>query len=64
MIGIDDAHWADDGLLDLIEEVVFRLNDAPLMVVCTSRPELLERRSDFGRAARNVDPDRAAAPDP
>ena len=54
MIGIDDAHWADDGLLDLIEEVVFRLNDAPLMVVCTSRPELLERRPDFGRAARNV----------
>ncbi len=54
VIGIDDAHWADDGLLDLIEEVVFRLTDAPLMVVCTSRPELLERRSDFGRAARNV----------
>ena len=23
VIGIDDAHWADDGLLDLIEEVVF-----------------------------------------
>jgi class 3 adenylate cyclase len=54
LIGIDDAHWADDGLLDLIEEVVFRLNDAPLVVLCTSRPELLERRPDFGRAARNV----------
>jgi hypothetical protein len=24
VIGIDDAHWADDGLLDLVEEVVFR----------------------------------------
>jgi class 3 adenylate cyclase len=54
LIGIDDAHWADDGLLDLIEEVVFRLDDTPLMVLCTSRPELLERRPDFGRAARNV----------
>jgi len=54
MIGIDDAHWADDGLLDLIEEVVFRLDDVPLLVLCTSRPELLERRPDFGRAARNV----------
>ncbi len=54
VIGIDDAHWADDGLLDLIEEVVFRLDDVPLIVLCTSRPELLERRPDFGRAARNV----------
>ncbi|HEY7151576.1 MAG TPA: AAA family ATPase [Solirubrobacterales bacterium] len=54
VIGIDDAHWADDGLLDLVEEVVFRLDDAPLLVICTSRPELLERRADFGRAARNV----------
>jgi class 3 adenylate cyclase/tetratricopeptide (TPR) repeat protein len=54
VIGIDDAHWADDGLLDLVEEVVFRLDDVPLVVLCTSRPELLERRPDFGRAARNV----------
>jgi class 3 adenylate cyclase len=54
VIGIDDAHWADDGLLDLVEEVVFRLGDVPLVVLCTSRPELLERRPDFGRAARNV----------
>jgi len=54
VIGIDDAHWADDGLLDLVEEVVFRLDDVPLVVLCTSRPELLERRPDFGRSARNV----------
>ncbi len=54
VIGIDDAHWADDGLLDLLEEVVFRSDDVPLLVLCTSRPELLERRPDFGRAARNV----------
>jgi class 3 adenylate cyclase/tetratricopeptide (TPR) repeat protein len=54
VIGIDDAHWADDGLLDLVEEVIFGLDDVPLVVLCTSRPELLERRSDFGRAARNV----------
>jgi class 3 adenylate cyclase/tetratricopeptide (TPR) repeat protein len=54
VIRVDDAHWADDGLLDLVEEVVFGLDDVPLMVLCTSRPELLERRPDFGRAARNV----------
>jgi len=54
VIGIDDAHWADDGLLDLLEEAVFRLGDAPLVVLCTSRPELVDRRPDFGRGARNV----------
>jgi class 3 adenylate cyclase len=54
VIGIDDAHWADDGLLDLIEEAAFSVEGAPLVMLCTSRPELLERRPGFGRAARNV----------
>ena len=54
VIGIDDAHWADDGLLDLLEEAVFGLADAPLLLLCTSRPELMERRPDFGRAVGNV----------
>ena len=54
VIGIEDAHWADDGLLDLIEDTAFRLEGAPVLMLCTSRPELLERRPGFGRAARNV----------
>ena len=54
VIGIDDAHWADDGLLDLIEEVAFSGDGAPVLLLCTTRPELLERRPGFGRAARNV----------
>jgi class 3 adenylate cyclase/tetratricopeptide (TPR) repeat protein len=54
VIAIDDAHWADEGLLDLIEEAAFRLDDTPLVLICTSRPELLERRPGFGRGARNV----------
>jgi class 3 adenylate cyclase len=53
-IGIDDAHWADEGLLDLIEEAAFGLHDVSLMILCTSRPELTERRPDFGRAVRNA----------
>lgn len=54
VIGVDDAHWADDGLLDLLEEAAFGLGDAPLLLLCTSRPELMERRPDFGRAVANV----------
>jgi class 3 adenylate cyclase/tetratricopeptide (TPR) repeat protein len=54
IIALDDAHWADDGVLDLVEEVAFGLEDSPVLLMCTARPELLERRPDFGRAARNI----------
>jgi class 3 adenylate cyclase/predicted ATPase len=54
VVGIDDAHWADDGLLDLVEEVVLGLQEAPVLVLCTSRPELVERRPGFGGEAPNV----------
>jgi class 3 adenylate cyclase len=54
LIGVDDAHWADEGLLDLLEEAAFGLHNAPLMILCTSRPELTERRPDFGRGVRNA----------
>jgi class 3 adenylate cyclase len=54
LVGIDDAHWADDGLLDLVEEVALGFDEAPLLVLCTSRPELLERRPGFAAGAPNV----------
>jgi class 3 adenylate cyclase/tetratricopeptide (TPR) repeat protein len=52
-IGVDDAHWADEGTLEMLEDVAFGLHDTPVLVLCTSRPELAERRPEFGRAARN-----------
>jgi class 3 adenylate cyclase/tetratricopeptide (TPR) repeat protein len=52
-IGVDDAHWADEGTLNLLEEAAFGLSNAPVMILCTCRPELAERLPDFGRAARN-----------
>jgi class 3 adenylate cyclase len=52
-IGVDDAHWADEGTLNLLEEAAFGLSEAPVMILCTCRPELAERRPEFGRAARN-----------
>ena len=66
-IGIDDAHWADEGTLELLEDVAFGLHDTPVLLICTSRPELAERRPEFGRSARNntqlellpLDPDSA-----
>jgi class 3 adenylate cyclase/tetratricopeptide (TPR) repeat protein len=44
----EDLHWADDGLLDFIDELVDWVTGVPLLVVCTARPELLTRRPGWG----------------
>jgi class 3 adenylate cyclase/tetratricopeptide (TPR) repeat protein len=43
----EDLHWADDPLLDFLEELRTRSSRVPLLVVGTTRPELLERRDAF-----------------
>lgn len=50
---IEDIHWADDALLDLIEFVAERAMDVPLMLLCTARPELLDKRPEWGGGKRN-----------
>jgi class 3 adenylate cyclase/tetratricopeptide (TPR) repeat protein len=41
---LDDIHWADDALLDFIEHLVAWASDVQLLLLCTARPELFERR--------------------
>ena len=48
----EDAHWADDGTLDFIEEMV-SLAASPLLVVTLGRPDLLERRPGWGSGRSN-----------
>jgi class 3 adenylate cyclase/tetratricopeptide (TPR) repeat protein len=43
----EDLHWADDPLLDFLEELRTRASRVPLLIVGTTRPELLERRDAF-----------------
>jgi class 3 adenylate cyclase/tetratricopeptide (TPR) repeat protein len=50
----DDLHWADDDLLDFVDHLVDWSSDVPLLVVCTARPELLERRPDWGGGKPNA----------
>ena len=45
----EDLHWADDALLDFVDHLVDWASGVPLLVVCTARPELLERRPRLGR---------------
>lgn len=45
----DDVHWAEETLLDLLEYLALRLGRAPVLVLCLSRPELMERRPQWVR---------------
>src|SRR5205814_8765098 len=44
----EDIHWADRGLLDLIELLAARLRDLPVMLLAQARPELLDTRPAWG----------------
>ncbi len=44
----EDLHWAEDRLLDFIEELVDRNEGAAILVVCLARPDLLEKRPAWG----------------
>ncbi|GBC86875.1 hypothetical protein HRbin12_00874 [bacterium HR12] len=50
---LDDLHWADDGLLDFIEHVA-DWAQGPILIVATARPELLDRRPNWGGGKRNA----------
>ncbi len=53
VLAIDDIHWADEGMLDLIDHLT-RWVRAPLLLVCLARDELLERRPGWGGGRRNA----------
>jgi class 3 adenylate cyclase/tetratricopeptide (TPR) repeat protein len=50
----DDLHWAEETLLDLVEHVADLSRDAPLLLLCLARPELLERRPSWGGGKWNA----------
>ena len=44
---VDDIHWAEPALLDLLAGLPATVDDAPLLVLCLARPELLESRPEL-----------------
>ena len=50
----EDIQWADDGLLDFIEHLVDWVRDVPMLILCTARLELLERRPAWGGGKINA----------
>jgi len=51
---LDDLHWAEETLLDLVEHVAELSRDAPLLLLCVARPELLDRRPSWGGGKWNA----------
>ena len=63
VVGIEDLQWVDDASLALLELLAARLADRPLVLVATSRPELLRQRPDRPAGARTIELSELAAGD-
>ena len=44
----EDLQWADSGLLEFIEHLLEWTRDRPMLIVTLARPEIIDRRPNFG----------------
>jgi class 3 adenylate cyclase/tetratricopeptide (TPR) repeat protein len=49
----EDLHWADSGLVDFIESILEWSRGRPMLVITLARPELLDRRPNWGAGQRH-----------
>jgi class 3 adenylate cyclase/tetratricopeptide (TPR) repeat protein len=54
VVVLEDLHWADPALLEFVEHLVDYSVRAPILAICNARPELYERRSNWGGGKRNA----------
>ncbi|MBV8300582.1 MAG: AAA family ATPase, partial [Candidatus Dormibacteraeota bacterium] len=52
ILGFEELHWADPGLIDFIESILEWSVNHPIMVVALARPEFMERRPTWGAGQR------------
>ncbi len=52
VVVIEDIHWADPALLDLLEDVADRI-EGPVLFVCPARPRLTDVRPNWGGGRRS-----------
>src|SRR5262245_19855904 len=48
IVVLEDVHWAEPTLLDLVEYLGDWVSEAPVLVLCLARPELIEERPGWG----------------
>jgi class 3 adenylate cyclase len=54
VVVLEDIHWAEPTLLDLVKYLDAWTAKAPLLVVCLARPELLEQRPGWDAPRRTL----------
>jgi class 3 adenylate cyclase/tetratricopeptide (TPR) repeat protein len=54
IVVIDDIHWAETTLLDLLEYVAGFVSGAPVLLVCLARPDLLDVRPSWAVPRNNA----------
>ena len=47
-------HWGEETFLDLIEHVADLSRDAPILLLCMARPDLLDRRTGWAGGKVNA----------
>src|SRR5207247_8670828 len=55
VVVIDDLHWAEQALLDLVQQLL-ELAHAPLLVICLARPEALDIRPGWPGSILRLEP--------
>jgi class 3 adenylate cyclase/tetratricopeptide (TPR) repeat protein len=54
VVVFDDIQWGDPAFLDLVEHVADLSRDAPILLLCLARPELLDLRPAWGGGKLNA----------
>jgi class 3 adenylate cyclase/ATP/maltotriose-dependent transcriptional regulator MalT len=54
VVVFDDIHWGEPTFLDLVEHIADFSREAPILMLCMARPELLDRRQAWGGGKMNA----------
>jgi class 3 adenylate cyclase/tetratricopeptide (TPR) repeat protein len=54
VVVLDDVHWGEPAFLDLVEHVADWSRDAPILLLCLARPELLDARPGWSGGKLNA----------
>jgi class 3 adenylate cyclase len=54
VVVFEDIHWAEPTFLDFVDHVADWSRNAPMLLLCTARPELLDHRAGWGGGKLNT----------
>jgi len=54
IVVIDDLHWAEPTMLDLVEHIADWSHEAPILLLAVARPEMLDVRPQWGGGKMNA----------